>query len=99
MHQNVKLMSLVQEVQIPELPVYHHCLVNIMCNPPHPRCKCYFGDCDACTEIETLKEKLTHLNGVDVEQVVHKQWVSTNRSTLETFCLPVDEFADISARR
>jgi len=25
-HQNVKLMSLVAEMQIPELPTYHHCL-------------------------------------------------------------------------
>ena len=26
--------------------------------------------------------------------IVYKRWVSTNRSTLETFCLPVEEFAD-----
>ena len=44
-HQNVKLMSLVQEMQIPELPMYHHCLAKIMCNPPHPRC--YLSQCDA----------------------------------------------------
>ena len=36
--QNLKLMSLVQEILIPELPMYHHCLMNIMCNPSHPSC-------------------------------------------------------------
>ena len=40
-HQNVKLMLLIQEMQIPELATYHHWLAKIMCNPPHP--KCYLG--------------------------------------------------------
>ena len=64
-----------------------------MCNPPHPRC--YLGECDACPEIEMLKEELlTHFDEIDVEQIVYKQWVSTYRSTLEIFCSPVEEFAD-----
>ena len=92
-HDNVKLMSLVQEMHIPELPTYHYCLAKIICNPPHPRC--YLGECDAYSEIETLKEELlTHFDEIDVEQIVYKRWVSTNRSTLETFCSPVEEFAD-----
>ena len=97
-HQNVKLMSLVQEMQIPELPTYHHCLAKIICNPPHPRC--YLGECDACPEIETLKEELlTHFDEIDVDQIVYKQWVSTDRSTLETFCSPVEEFADTFCKK
>ena len=35
-HQNVKLMLVIQEMQIPELATYHHWLAKIMCNPPHP---------------------------------------------------------------
>ena len=35
-HQNVKLMLLVKEIQIPELPTYHHWLAKIMCNPTYP---------------------------------------------------------------
>ena len=97
-HQNVKLMSLVQEMQIPELPTYHHCLAKIMCNPPHPRC--YLSQCDACPEIETFKEELlTHFDEIDVEQIVYKQWVSTDRSTLETFCSPIEEFADTFCKK
>ena len=92
-HQNLKLMLLIQEMQIPELATYHHWLAKIMCNPPHPRC--YLGECDACPEIEMLKEELlTHLDEIDAEQIIYKQWVSTDRSTLETFCLPVEEFVD-----
>ena len=92
-HQNVKLMSLVQEMQIPELPTYHHCLAKIMCNSPHPRC--YLGERDACPEIETLKEELfTHSAETDIERIVYKQWVSTDRSIVEILCSPVEEFAD-----
>ena len=70
-HPNVKLMPLVQEMQIPELLTYHHCLAKITCNPPHPRC--YLGECDACPEIEPLKEELlTHFDEIDVEQIVYK---------------------------
>ena len=97
-HQNVKLMSLVQEMQIPELPTYHHCLGKTMCNPPHPRC--YLGECDACPKIEILKEDLlNHFDEIDVEQIVYKQWVSTDRSTLETFCSPIEEFADTFCKK
>ena len=81
------------EIQIPELPTYHHCLAKIMCNPPHPRC--YLGECDVCLGIETLKEELlTHFDETGVEQIVYKQWVSTDRSTLETYCSPFQEFVD-----
>ena len=82
----------------PELPMYHHCLAKIICNPPHPRC--YLGEYDACPEIEMLKEELlTHFDEIDVEQIVYKQWVSIDRSTLETFCLPVEEFADTFCKK
>ena len=90
-HQNVKLMSLVMHV--PELPTYHHCLAKIMCNPPHPRC--YLGECDVCPGIEMLQqEMLTHFEEADIEQIVYKQWVSTDRSTLETLCSSFQEFID-----
>ena len=90
-HQNVKLMSF--EMQIPELPTYHHCLAKIMCNPPHARC--YLGECDVCPGTEVLKEELlTHFDKTDVEQIIYKQWVSTDRSTLETYYSPVQEFVD-----
>ena len=31
----------------------------------------------------------------DMDQIIYKQWISTDRSTLETFCFSTDEFVDI----
>ena len=90
-HQNVKLMMF--EMRLSDLPTYHHCLAKIMCNPPLP--KCYLGECDVCPGIVKFKEELiTLLDENDVEQIVYKQWVSTDRSTLETYCASSEEFAD-----
>ena len=84
-HQNVKLMML--ELQLAHIPTYHHCLAKIMCNPPLPRC--YLSECDACPGIV----KFTLLDDNDVDQIVYKQWVSTDRSTLETRA-SAEEFVD-----
>lgn len=90
-HQNVKLMMF--ELQLSGLPTYHHCLARIMCNPPLPMC--YLGECDVCPGTIKLREELISLldeSGVD--RIIYKQWVSTDRSTLETFCAPTEEFVE-----
>ena len=77
-------------MQLSDLPTYHHCLAKIMCNPPLP--KCYLGECDG---VIMLKEELIALlDENDTDQIVYKQWVSTDRSTLETHCAPAEEFVD-----
>ena len=40
------------------------------------------------------EELLTCFDEADVDQIVYKQWVSTDRSTLETFCSPYEDFVD-----
>ena len=91
-HQNVKLM--VQQLDISELSTYHHCLSKIMCNPPSP--SCYLGECSTCPDILSFKEEFVELmEKYEIDQVVFKQWVSTDRSTLETHCLSSEEFADL----
>ena len=90
-HQNVKLMMYV--MQLSDLPTYHHCLARIMCNPPLP--KCYLGECDVCPGVAKLMEELvTLLDENDMDQIVYKQWIATDRSTLETFCTPAEEFVE-----
>ena len=43
-----------------------------------------------------IKEELiVLLDEIDMDQIVYKQWVSTDRSTLETFCVPPEEFVEI----
>ena len=91
-HQNVKLMMV--QMQLSDLPTYHHCLVRIMCNPPLPRC--YLGECDACPGVTKLRDDLIALlEETDLDQIVYQQWTSTDRSTLETFCLHAEEFVEI----
>ena len=31
----------------------------------------------------------------NMDDIVYKQWIATDRSTLETYCLPVEEFVEI----
>lgn len=95
-HQNVKLMMF--EVQHPALTTYHHCLARIMCNPPLPAC--YLGECMVCPGVTELKEELlTHLDEYEKDQIIYKQWVSTDRSTLETHCSPTEEFVEIFCKK
>ena len=88
-HQHLKLMLL--SMRLLDLATYHHCLARISCNPPLP--KCYLGECDACPGVVKFKEELIVL--LDMDQIVYKQWIATYRSTLETFCVPAEEFIDI----
>lgn len=85
-HQNVKLMMNV--INLPNIPTYQHCLARIICNPPR--------ECTECPGIEKLKsDVLSILEENSVSQIIYKQWVFTDRSTLETFCAQEDEFVDV----
>ena len=96
-HQNIKLM--IQGVKLSDLSAtalmnYHDCLAQIMCNPPSP--SCYLDSCDACPGMDNLRDTLvTLLDGKMIDNVVFKQWVSVDRSTLETYSTSADEFVDM----
>ena len=65
-----------------------------MRNPPSP--SCYLGECCTCPDVQTFKEEFIELmEKYEIDEVVFKQWVSTDRSTLETHCLTSEEFADL----
>ena len=82
------------QMQLSDLPTYHHCLARIMCNPPLPRC--YLCECDACPGVTKLRDELIALlEETNLDQIVYKQWTSTDRSTLETFCVHAEEFVQI----
>ena len=85
----MKLMMM--NLKLPNLPTYHHCLAKIICNPLQPTC--YLGDCKHCPGITTLKDDLiTCLDESLIDNVVFKQWISVDRTTLETYSMPADEF-------
>ena len=99
-HQNVKLM--IQGVKLSDLSAsgitnlasYQHCLSQILCNPPSP--SCYLGSCSACPGIDTLRSELIALLDENlIDNVMFKQWVSVDRSTLETYSTSTDEFVDM----
>ena len=99
-HQNVKLM--LHGVKLQELTTgedlpqssYHHCIAQIICNPPLP--ECYFGECNFCPGIEGLKETLfSILDKCLIDNVTFKQWTSVDRSTLETLSMSSDDFVEL----
>lgn len=72
---------------------YHSLLNKIICTDPSN--KCYFNECSNCPGVEKLKQQLkTIFDSCCVEQVIFKQWVSTDRCTLETLIKSGDEFID-----
>ena len=99
-HQNVKLMML--GAKLPQLTAhkslpllsYRHCLAQIICNPPQPGC--YLGTCASCPGMSKFTDDLvTLMDDNMIDDIVFKQWVSVDRSTLETMSKPVDEFIDL----
>ena len=87
-----KIASLTVNDSIP-LTTYDHCLVQIICNPPQP--KCYLNTYTSCPGIAHLSERLQALMDENfIDNVVYKQWVSVDRCTLETFSKSADDFVD-----
>ena len=101
-HQNMKLMfseARLSEIVTPEginLFTYHHCLASTLCNSPLPTC--YLGECTSCPGVSKLRDDhdlTTLLDENLIDNITFKQWVSVDRSTLETYTKPVDEFVDM----
>ena len=87
-----KIATLTANDSIP-LATYDHCLAQIICNPPQP--KCYLNTCTSCPGISQLNEHLREVMDDNlVDNVVYKQWVSVDRCTLETVSKSADDFVD-----
>lgn len=67
-------------------------MAQVICNPPLP--KCYLGACNACCGIDTLKESLLAVLDDNNIMIDYKQWISVDRSTLETTSKISDEFVE-----
>ena len=103
-HQNVKLM--LEGAKISSLPAfrclvsddfsgkisYHHLLAITACNPPNP--ECYLGQCEFCGDTQQLKAKILEVfESLNIDEVTYKAWVTVNRTSLETTCKSVEDFA------
>ena len=66
----------------------------MICNPPQP--DCYLDKCDNCPGVTELKEcLLIALDMNMIDKIVFKQWTAVDRSNLETFSMPSDEFVEL----
>ena len=65
----------------------------MQCDPPN--IDCHFGNCNQCPGTELLHKSLqAAFDKHSIDTVEFKQWTSTDRATLETRVLQVDEFVD-----
>ena len=65
----------------------------VICNPPLPAC--YLRICQYCPGISKLKDYLNEVMDDNyIARIQYKQWVSVDRSTLETITKPADDFVD-----
>jgi hypothetical protein len=98
-HQNVMLMlAAIQQSNFTQehdyLKTYRHCLLLMICNPAQSAC--YFGKCTECPGSENLEQKISdYFNDNEVENITFKQWISTDRSTLETLVKSSEDFTAV----
>ena len=72
---------------------YQHLLAQLMCNPPS--IDCWLGKCEECEDSSNLSRSLTEkFKRLDVEQIIHKQWESIDRTDLVTHTDTVDDFVE-----
>ena len=87
-----KIADLTVNDDIP-LKSYDHCLPQVVCNPSQPAC--YLGTCGSCPRISGLKEHLNSLmDDCLIDSVIYRQWVSVDRSTIETISQSANYFVD-----
>lgn len=99
-HQNVKLMF--HGAKLNQLttsdgttyPSYKDCITSALCDLPQS--KCHLRTCKDCPGFDSLKEFiLTALDEQMIEMITYKQWVSTDRCTLDTICSTPEEFTEL----
>lgn len=92
LHQNVKLMFVaikLEQLTGGTMKHYRHCLAAMQCNPPSVGC--YFGKCNQCRGGSSSLQAVMDENAIDTVEL--RQW-TTDRASLETRVLEVDEFID-----
>ncbi|KAJ4443732.1 hypothetical protein ANN_05510 [Periplaneta americana] len=98
-HENVKL--LIDGANIPLLTSnssvvvnnYKDALSHILCNPPS--IYCYLKQCSSCPGPDNIiKHIREQFDAESIEQITYKQWVTVDRTNLETLQSSTDEFLD-----
>ncbi|CAH0563173.1 unnamed protein product [Brassicogethes aeneus] len=98
-HENVKLLidganlkSITTDSQRP-LKNYKDCLDRMVCHEKST--KCFLSLCDRCPGVTNIIEQLEKkFEEKYVESITYKQWVTTERTSLQTLISSVDEFLE-----
>ena len=70
---------------------YQHLVARLMCNPP--QIACWMGECKECKDTDKFEDDLLKIfEGLEIENITFKQWVSTDRTELETVTQNVEDF-------
>lgn len=103
-HQNVKLMliggKIAELTKNDDVPLisYQHCLAAITCNPAQS--ECFLNECSNCPGPSKLIDHLRAIMEEEmVENITYKQWVSVDRTTLETVTKELDEYLDVLGQK
>ncbi|CAF4238702.1 unnamed protein product, partial [Rotaria magnacalcarata] len=90
-HQNPKLM--VSATGIKDLD-YHTLIDKSVCDSKNPRCM--LRQCRECPGKEGVASFLNSFSNLsDCESIIYNQWITTDRSNLETISNSVEDFIDI----
>jgi len=99
-HENVKLLidgaNLKCITADSKRPItnYHDCLDRMMCDVQSTNC--FLGLCDKCPGVENIIEELQQtFDDKLIENVKYKQWVTIDRTSLQTLISTVDEFLQL----
>lgn len=97
-HQNVKLM--LADIPAATKITYHDLIEQFVCSKNNPDCMLH--TCDKCPGPSVLQQYLFDKCAVQsdcLEMVTYKQWETTDRTTLNTYTKPLDEFIDVLVRK
>ena len=73
---------------------YHQCIDAITCNEASS--SCYLGDCSSCSNL--MEDFILYLMEIfdknSIDDFIYKQWLSTDKTTLQTVRQNLEEFTE-----
>jgi hypothetical protein len=81
-----------------QVRTYDDCLSKIIFNLPSV--SCYQGDCEMCPEAENLIKNIEQrFEDNNEDNITYRQWMTTDRSTLERTVQSCSDFLELFAER
>lgn len=98
-HQNFKLMLNAIDIENltrnTDTPIfnYKNCMKQMICR--NPRLLCYLGECGHCPDTDEISQNLMNLlEEACISNIEYSAWTGTDRSTLRTLNVEIDDFIE-----